>query len=210
MGREVLFVLYLSRSGSTLICDRLMGRFQVTILPETNLVGVTMKSLDKNGRIVSPYRTYNLILKKDYKFKDLGIEKDELKQLLDQHKGWQIKEFLNNLGNLYQKKQGLTDHIIAFKGSNIFQVRQLIKYIPDSKFLNIVRDVRGTFNSRKMAFNNSNKPFKNNVFLEAKKWNDGNANFYWLKRNHSGNTCEVFYENFVAKPEIELTLKSAS
>ena len=198
----MIFILYISRSGSTLLTDRLMSKFEIYFLPEMDLVNYLVEHVDSKSLIVNSKGAFEDVIENDYKFPDLKMNKEKFNKLLQNHEGDDLGVFLQSLGKEYFNEVNSNNLILGFKGNYLFNFLNISYYLPESKFITITRDVRGIFNSQKRSVvPETGMPFSQNPYRVAKEWNRANSLIEVARKELPNRFLEVQYENLLYQPD---------
>jgi len=212
--KQIVFLLYMNRSGST---------YLARLLNQNIKVGVTLEGTVPDGvadlpNILRKFRSdeYELTiinerelkkyineLYRDEKFNHWGIERNLLEKKLSKlPMPIHYREILFTILDLYFAKYKI-DVYVYKKGSYIFSLEYIDRLFPDAKFIFILRDLRAIYNSQKNTLDTKRNwrmaysPYEtskiyNKVLDILNKW-ESKSNFLIVK-----------YENFIGNSEKEL------
>lgn len=172
--KQLVFLTYIPRSGSTFLSKLLDEYKEIGVSIEANIPDGFRngKCFVTNDAELEEYldRLYN-----DDKFRFWGIPRKNLKTIL-RKKEYPLKfnDILPVILSKYFKTEDKKIWILKL-GYYINYVNQLKKLFPNSKFIFIIRDPRGIFNSQRTSMlPNKNKPMARNTFHSfrlARKFN---------------------------------------
>ena len=196
MRPKTIYLLYDSRSGSTLLAKMLVEKFKLVSPPETNFLYHLFCSKWQYHNRISVQR----ILRKDKKFSDLSLSG----QLFLRRIGyWPVHR--NQIANLFcsllRKEAGA--NLMIKKGTNAFVAKSLADSTPNFYFLCIVRDGRAVYNSkRKSLHSETGLPMVSSLDEAAKKWMKFGRIFCEIAELYPDRTMIIRYEDLVNKPDV--------
>ncbi|NER39633.1 MAG: sulfotransferase [Oscillatoria sp. SIO1A7] len=201
--KQPVFVVGDARSGTTFLANLLIQHPEIGLAPESNFVTELMKEFGE--RAIATREDLDLALQQAYreaKFADLKIERSELFCELEPKLPLSFPEIVNAILRYYCQQEFPGRPVWGIKkGSYIFNGYQLSEFFPGAKFINIVRDGRAVFSSKKKALHSrTGQPFETDPVEAAMRWVRAIASFDELARQHPGNTREVSYEALVSNP----------
>ena len=133
-----LFIVGCPRSGTTLLRRVVDAHREIAITPETQWIPRLFKKFNPDG-FVTPKMIDRLLEQR--KFPLLGIERDDLQQLLRDNAPVSYANFVGGIFDLYGKAQG--KRLVGDKTSGyVRNVHVLHRLWPEAKFVHIVRDGR--------------------------------------------------------------------
>ena len=191
MNGNVIYLLYDSRSGSTLLANLLVTSYNVLSPPETNfLYHLYQDKLSFQNRW-----TIRFVLKKDKKFTDLPIGREEFLGKIGYfptHQNRIAKIFLDSL------MQPEVPNLMIKKGNNAFVADHLVSVTPNCHFLCIVRDGRAVYNSKKKSLHSATgRPMTDSVASSANQWVRYMKQFLHLQQKYPQRTLIVRYEELI-------------
>ena len=166
---KIFLILSDSRSGSTFLANSIIEKLGTLVLPETNFI---TRLLQADNNTFSSKKILINFLYQEKKFYDLKIKKKELLNNLTDLRS--IKKIVLEILDIYYKKNnGSNQYVGIKKGSSLYFLDQIMNLFPKTKILNIIRDSRGVYNSKKKSiYSHTNTYFLRNPFLAAKIWNE--------------------------------------
>lgn len=204
--KQIVFLLYDSRSGSTLL-SRLLNDFKdIGVTVESNFM-VSLLKLEKYFLVVEP--DFELIAQKIInmdRFKNLKINENDIIQDMKQ-KPITIGAFVENLLNIYfsREKPGADIWIIK-DGSNGHFARYIIETLPTAKFIHIIRDGRAVLNSRMKTVNpyGNKKSMSRDPLTTARHWVRLVSTIDTVSTDYPEHFLEVKYEDIIINTDREL------
>jgi len=203
------FLVYVSRSGSTLIGRKLAGHSrELVVLPEFRLVDVLMAEGDASVRRLSASRLLALI-QIDRQIGALGLSLEELEELAAESVGQGIRALMEKLIERYvarraPERRDATTVLIKL-GTVVYVADKLASIFPEARYVHVYRDPRAVTNSLIRNF----RPY----FTEQKM---GRGDPIYIAQEYSrvvravrqlsrfAPVVEVPYERFCARPTEEL------
>ena len=143
----ICFLVYLNRSGSTLLARMLDEYDDIGVTPEARFPdGITCRR-----RVIRNHADIEMFLDSLYRydrFRSWGLPKRDLrKRLSDQQKPIHFKDVLPLLMGDYFKKA--PTRIQIYKSPYLFEIKKVKRLFPHAKFLCIIRDLRAIYTSQK-------------------------------------------------------------
>jgi len=164
---KILFLTYISRSGSTLLSNLLNQYDPILSCPEADIL-VKKLLYNPHDQIFNDKLFSNVI--NDQKFSCWNLTLNELEYLTNYYT--HIELFLKIL-ELYKNKTKPDAKIILFKSVELIDLVEVItNAIPALAtfwFLSLIRDCRGIFLSQKSTLIN-NRPMNDNPLITAYQW----------------------------------------
>ena len=169
-NKEITFLCYLNRSGSTYLAK---------LLDEYEEIGVTIESPFPDGIIYKELIIKNKkqLVKKvlnvyNFKFKEWGISPKELIKIILKKNKYPVKfhEIFFDIIKLYLDKNKPNSKKYIYKSSWNYLInhKKVFKNYPNSKFIFIIRDGRAIYNSQKKSLASNNlKPMSENPIKTA-------------------------------------------
>lgn len=134
----------------------------------------------------------------EVQFSELGIKKDELRECFT-ISGIQLskRSIIEIVTNLYFKEENLSTKYVVIKHPPYNYITELIQMFPSVKFIQIIRDGRGVFNSKKRSVGISSYPMEKNTIMAAWDWR-------WKvmkSRKYPDHVYNVKYEDLLLNAE---------
>ena len=150
MGIHPVFLLYVSRSGSTFFANQLARRSSdVVVLPELDVVNLLCDAGDDQLQAMSS-REIAQFVELDERFRQLGVATKELQDQIEARGSHQVIDLLSAIGQVYAGRCGKPAARFAmYQRGNILSVADQL--CPSSemptRFIHLFRDPRGCLNS---------------------------------------------------------------
>ena len=148
------------------------------------------------------------ILYRDRKFDDWNIERTSIKKEVEENLPISIRDFILSICTIYRD--------INFPGSQVFGIKkgsyarhykEIKDMFPESKFVELIRDGRAVFNSKKHSiYSGTDKPFETDPYKAAEAWCDRLRLLKEIKKSYEDKTLIMYYENMISN--IEKTIES--
>jgi hypothetical protein len=188
---KIFFILADARSGNTFLANNLMKKLGILIIPETNFIIRLLKV--KKSILNSEISLINFLFE-EKKFHDLKIKKKELLHNLKNINS--IKEIILTILEIYYKKNNGRKLYIGIKKGYLYSIDKIMNLFPNSKIINIIRDSRAVYNSKKNSiYSLSGKPFDLNPYNSAKVWNEKADIIFKTKKKYSA--LILYYEDII-------------
>lgn len=200
MKKKLAFILYDSRSGSTLLAS-LLNRYkgmQVTLESAyvSRILEINKESILKDVDQLVNY------LYEEVQFVELNIDKVELTVALKAStEELTKKSVIEVITSLYFKEKGSASKYWVIKHPPYNYLGELINMFPDVKFIQIVRDGRGVFNSKKRTNSIKGYAMEDNTLMAALDWK-------WKiekSRKFSDHVITIKYEDLIGNTEEALS-----
>ncbi|MBW2107108.1 MAG: sulfotransferase [Deltaproteobacteria bacterium] len=201
--KQVAFLCYINRSGSTFLAKLLDEYAQIGVTPEARIPdGIAYGGpVRLNGR--SDLERFMDRLYADYKFRAWGIYRDRLKERISKQ-GFPVAApvLLPVILSCYFKES--LPHTVIYKCSYIRHLEAASKVFPEAKFIVLIRDLRAVYSSQKRSIDStSGRPMADNPVTLAALYNQIQGAIERLGTR--AHICVVRYEDLVA--DTEQTLK---
>lgn len=196
MKKKLVFLIYDSRSGSTLFSSLLNQFEEIHAVQEFGLY-----------RIIEGYQIFrnkkNVIdkildyLYSEKQFQEIGIDRIKLTKYY-LRKEINCKNLICGLIELYCEINNIDESYILIKSPRLhYSVNYLKSIFDDGFFIHLLRDPRGVFNSKKETIGLNNKKFETNIWKASKDWalHSRLAQHYLYETNH----YVVKYEELLEK-----------
>lgn len=202
MIKDLVFLLYDNRSGSTLLASLLNQFSGVSVSHETGFVSRTLE-YNKPFSIADDVKNFLSYLNKEVQFMELNPDLEILQsELARKEFPLSKKAVISTILETYFNQIDPNACIWVVKGPRIyFHTRSIRKLFPCAKFINIVRDGRAVYNSKKKMRSVNGRYTQNNLIKAASDWK---KRIYFSKKL-GGTVKEIRYEDLVEKTEDTLT-----
>jgi hypothetical protein len=173
MSNKFCFIVYESRSGSTMFANLFTKWMNVSVIPETNLpINLLLRYHGQHKFTSEDLSDICEMITSDRKINDWGVT-DDLLFMVEKFANRSVDDLITDFFKTYIKS--INENKIAYIGikkESYLLVAKTIKTIyPDSKFICLVRDPRGVFLSKKTSINTgTGKPFETNAVRSALTW----------------------------------------
>ena len=166
---KIFLILGDARSGTTFLSNNIIKKLGVPIIPETNFIKRLLTL--KKDIFYSKQKVVNFLFEEN-KFNDLKIDKNELLNNLSNVSS--VKIIIEDILKIYYTKNIGKNSIIGIKkGALLYSLDQIVNLFPDIKIINLIRDGRGIYHSKKNSiYSQTGKPFLTNPIQAAKIWNE--------------------------------------
>ncbi len=170
-----IFLVYYPRSGSTFLAQKMSTHSSdIAVLPEIKMMEILLLEGEEAIKEMANDDIIKLLVS-DPRWKNLGIDQEELVQLIESYKPQGIKALVTAICNCTATKQGKADaqYFLVKSGTNLWLYDKIKALFPDSTFLHIKRDARGTVASllhTKAAFSNRKTMGRPNPILLSRRW----------------------------------------
>jgi hypothetical protein len=208
---DPFFVLYDSRSGSTLLSRLITKYFNATVAPEADLPINIL--LDYNSDHLLSANDSACILKliaQDRKVNDWNINK-EIENIVINSEGRSVSQLIEDIYKALLDSVGDANiSSLGLKKGSYIRVADRIKSIyNDAQFICIIRDPRGVFSSKKYSiYTGTGKPFDEDPIHAALVWSDYLECVLYLKSIYKDSVHIVKYEDILQ--DEEKTMKKIS
>ena len=188
---KIFFILADARSGSTFLANDIMKKLGILIIPETNFV---IRLLTAKESILNSEISLVNFLFEEKKFHDLKIKK---KELLNNLKNiYSVKKIILTILGIYYKKNNGRKLYIGINKGYLYYIDKIMNLFPNSKIINIIRDSRAVYNSKKNSiYSLSGKPLDLNTYNSAKVWNEKVDIIFKTKKKYSA--LIFYYEDII-------------
>lgn len=199
---RIAFLLYESRSGSTLLASLLDQLQGVSVLPETQFAARLLENWRALGAGQDPDRIVAL-LRQEPHFDELEIAEEKLRAaLLNAGTPIGLPDALRAVVEVYVAEQNITSSVVVVKGGRAAYHASLIHdLLPESIFIHIVRDGRAVHSSRRLTHATNRVPMSDSVIRSALDW----RRYIRLCGRVELGLISVRFEDLVSNPEQEIT-----
>jgi hypothetical protein len=143
------FLVYDSRSGSTLLGAKLNEYADIGVSVESNFMRSLILNKNRLSQTVEAHGVWELLASTP-RFENLNIEKEKLCRILGDRNGYSVGHVTRCITDLaFLDSKPLCKTCIIKDGANGYLINQIAKELPDAKFLHILRDGRAVLNSKK-------------------------------------------------------------
>jgi len=140
-------MLYVSRSGSTLLSNRIaQAASNVLVLPEIDILEPLL-NIEPN---IVKMKTSAIahLLSSDPRWQNIKISNAVLIKIIDKHRRHGVKKiFLGMIEYLQAKAGRQVNYVLIKKGSNLYRVPEIKRLFKDTVIIHIYRDPRAVANS---------------------------------------------------------------
>ena len=205
---EIGFLIYDSRSGSTLLASLLNEHPDIYVSFEAEFLISVMKHHQKSGFFPEGQILYEM-LKADRRLSEWGIDISEVyHDCTSLYQKVTVKNFLETLFTCLKQKD------LGKKNACLFIIKQglltgyldsLLSLYPDAYIIHIYRDGRAVYASKKKNKNiDSNLPMAGDPVMSAHRW--VNIQDKISSMSQVANICEIRYENLITNKAKNLKL----
>jgi len=208
---KLAFLVFRSRSGSTLFGDRLGRHPEIVVASETNALP-RLVLFFKNKTLDQKKINYAEIvdfLYSEKKLQEWELSKELLLKTFHKHKPNSCWEVFYCLCRLYRDvfKKDAKIFVVKKDGWYSDNANLLLDIYDNSKILWMVRDPRATYNSASKAiYSRTGQPIDKNVFHNSYFWKKYINKMISMRRESSERMIEIYYEKFLFSPENTLSL----
>ena len=199
--KDIAFLLYDSRSGSTLLSSLLNQFSGVSVSHESGFVS---SIIEYNKALNYPSDIDSLFdeLEREVQFQELRLDCDSIKSCFLENEFPISKQFIiSTILEIYFAKRDPDAVCWVFKGPRLyFHVHRILRLFPNAKFIHLLRDGRAVFNSKKTARSVHGRFTENNLLKAASDWKK-KIN---LVRSIQDHYFEIQFENLVDDSETTL------
>jgi hypothetical protein len=204
MTYQCCFLIYLARSGSTLLAYHLNQYKQIGVTIEENIpetISQGKKFLINTEKELEEYldRLYH-----DKKFKNWNIQRNTLKAHLLEHSDFPIRyrDFIKSIHELYFYGK-MPEVVIHKRGDYCLRVEKVRRELPEAKFIFINRDPRAIYNSQRQNKNSiTGKPMNQSIIVFALIYK--RLHRYLRDKKKNNYLHSLNYEDFINAPDNEI------
>jgi hypothetical protein len=169
-ARRFAFLLYDSRSGSTLFAALLNRYRDVAVSLESSFVA---RMIEYPHPLITTHQVQHLVdhLFAEVQFREWGLTRNEVEGCvvgLGDRRSKQ--EVVHSLLHLYFTKRDDTAGMCVLKSSAFHHIRLLRAWYPDALFVHIVRDGRAVYCSKRSSRSVNGRPMQRNLIKAALDW----------------------------------------
>lgn len=196
---RLAFILYDSRSGSTLLAS-LLNRFEgMMVTLESAYVSRILELGDSSLLLDVDFLIQYLY--EEVQFIELGIDKDDLRGAFKSApEGLTKRSIIEIITRSYFNDESFSSKYIVIKHPPFNYMPDLIEMFPSVKFIQIVRDGRGVFNSKKRTYSLDGTRMETNIIMAALDWR-------WKvikSRKYPNHVISIRYEDLIKNTELTL------
>lgn len=197
---NIAFLIYESRSGSTLLAQKLHTSFNCFVAPESQLP-INLLIRFNHGHLLShqDVMTISEMIDSDRKIKDWGFT-PIIKKILRSFVGKTIDHYIIAIFDAFlEKHKKDKETILILKKESYSAVGERLKKIyPLAKFLYIIRDPRGVFASKKNSiYTLTGKPFDTCPVSSSVSWVKKFESVICLRQKFPNDVFIVKYEDLI-------------
>ena len=191
---NLIFIVGVGRSGTSLLHSILNAHSKVCFLPETKFLRNYV--LKKNLKVTeSNYKKISNQLNNDKRFNRLKIDSGEILKV--NHTMYDIYQNILKIKSNNQNKSNIGDKDPKL----IEKINRLHHFFPNSKIIHIIRDPRDVVLSRTKAKWSQKHPFYFHAIIYYIQLSLGIKSG---RSKYEENYIEVLYENLIKNPDYEL------
>ncbi|TIH18573.1 sulfotransferase [Marinifilum sp. JC120] len=192
------FILYDSRSGSTLLSSLLNRHAGVVVAQESHFISLVLENF-KDEQAMTVGGLLDLIYLEP-RFVEWNVDREVLRSRLDEFDQLTYRIVFDVVFAQYLKVRGEGEpEVLVIKGArHDFHLKQLKKIYSDSKFIFLLRDGRAVFNSKLNMVSLTGMKMSNNIFQAAFDWKR------MLHRLDGETLIRIRFEDLLANPEGEV------
>ncbi len=193
-NRQIIFLMYENRSGSTFLASRLDLHEEVGVTIETE----TFADLLESGPVLRDDADLDRMVRifvAERKFQEWGISESALRETLGAlPRPAGFDSVLRAVLDLYFQGRDIPYYLV--KGTRLtHHIARLRQASPDARYLHIIRDPRGVFGSQKQSMGSETATAMNeDAYDAAKRWA---ANARRVDRVAGPDLMEVRYEDLI-------------
>ena len=171
------FVVYRSRSGSTLFADRLGRHPDVLVTPESNVIPNILKYYNSNDHSSCKWEDFVRGLAhfifSEQKLQDWKLMSEEFSQQLIEYGPCDWTKVVNLLCAAYRDMMKPDSRVVMIKKSGWYSrnLYFLLRSIPNAMAIGVIRDPRAVYNSARVALHSENRtPLAGSLISNARGW----------------------------------------
>ncbi|NDV21837.1 sulfotransferase [Desulfovibrio sp. JC022] len=164
------FIIYDSRSGSTLLSSLLNRHAGVVVAQESLFISLVLENFrDEKSMTVNGVLD---LLYSEPRFREWNVDRDILRSRLNRLDQLTYRAVFDTVFGEYLKIRGESGpEVLVIKGARYdFHLDMLRKIYPDSQFIFLLRDGRAVFNSKLDMVSVTGMKMSNNIFQAAFDW----------------------------------------
>lgn len=192
------FLIYDSRSGSTLLSTLLNRHAGVVVAQESLFISLVLENFrDEQSMTVDGVLD---LFYSDPRFCEWNVERDILRSSLKGLGGLNYRAVFDAVFAEYLKVRGESyPEVLVIKGARYdFHLAMLRNIYPDSQFIFLLRDGRAVFNSKLDMVSVNGMKMSNNIFQAALDWKK------MLSRMNEKTLIRLRFEDLLAAPKWEI------
>lgn len=208
---KLAFLVFRSRSGSTLFGDRLGRHPEIVVVPETNALPRLVLYYKKKNEDKNKINYDEIIdfLYAEKKLEEWEIPKQLLLKTINKYKPNSCWKIFYCLCRLYRdvKKKNAKILVVKKDGWYSDNASLLLKTYNNCKILWMVRDPRAIYNSASKAiYSRTGQPMDKNILHNSYFWKKYINKMISMRKVSSDRMIEIYYEKFLSSPEETLSL----
>lgn len=196
----ISFLVFRSRSGSTIFGDRLSRHPGVLVTPESNVAQRLVQYFKENHANDIVQGDILDFIYNEKKFSEWGLPKELLENEIKRYRAHDWATIFYACCKAYRDWKKPAARIVVFKKSGWYykNVNLLLSTFPDSVTIWMLRDPRAMYNSaRKALHSEKGTPMAKNMVMNAIGWRDYVNRMLEAGKRWPGRVCKVCYESFV-------------
>jgi hypothetical protein len=202
---RIAFLIFMARSGSTLLARHLDGvSADLLVTPEWNVPVSAVRLGDARLRALDADASLDL-LRLDRQIANLELGDESLARIARECAGGGARELIVALARANAAKRGREPRAIVIKNSSaLFVAEELIEIFPEAVFVHVERDGRAVVNSlihTESSYDPGHPMGRGDPVHCAQLWSRYLATADALARRHPERVLPVHYEAFLAAPE---------
>ncbi|NDV26514.1 sulfotransferase [Desulfovibrio sp. JC010] len=194
-----VFLLYDSRSGSTLLSSLLNRYAGVVVTQESHFIPLVLESYpDEQAMDVDGLLD---LLYSEPRFCEWGIGRENLRNRLDGLERLTYRTVFDAVFREYFKVRGEGQpEVLVIKGArHDFHLTRLREIFEGARFISLIRDGRAVYNSKLDMVSLTGMKMSNNIFQAAFDWKK------MLRRLAGQSLIRLRFEDLLAEPEAEVS-----
>ncbi|WP_320008738.1 sulfotransferase [Maridesulfovibrio sp.] len=191
------FLLYDSRSGSTLLSSLLNRYAGIVVTQESHFISLMLENY-RDEQAMTVGGLLDLIYSEP-RFCEWNVEREKLRRRLSRLEKLTYRAVIDAVFAEYLTVRGETEpEVLLIKGArHDVHLSRLRDIFPDVRFISLLRDGRAVFNSKLDMVSLTGMKMSNNVFQAAFDWKK------MLRRLDDQPLIRLRFEDLLANPEYE-------
>ncbi len=160
-------ILFVARSGSTLLASWLARRSGVAVTLESDFIG---RLLDRGYAVIDRANIDAVLrtLYEEVKFRSWGVDRADLSARMERRLPASISVLIEEILGIVAGRSSA--ELVVLKGTRFSYVRQIMSMFPDFRFLFLVRDPRAVAASQRDTRASTGIPLGTDVIRSALGW----------------------------------------
>lgn len=208
---QPVFLLYISRSGSTFFANCLAKYPEIVILPELDIVTNLATAGNEYLRSRSPQQLIDFVCA-DSLFAETRIDTDRLERRFDQAKRNDVQSVLSAIAEEYAWICDKPNARFALfqRGDTLAVAHELVDALGDAVFIHLYRDPRACLNSieqvhaREFSRYDAKRMGRKDAIGIARAWTGYMSRVSRLNKLPRASVMEVQYERLCQDPDAEV------